>query len=130
MLGVNESTQWGMLALSSSESEESSPMRKTTLKKNLTSNPPSFTEHNPSNHIKSESRVLASSQQNQSRKFPQPPTTEKQVHDTEQLLHHRAQTCIEETAKCHQELMKMLADGIVEMRRYKAKQTQQPFQTP
>ena len=123
-----------MLALSSSESEEKSPMRKTTMKKNLTSKPPSFTEHNPSSHIKSESRVLALSQQNQSRKFPQPPTTEKQVHDTEKLLYLRAQTCIEETArardKCHQELMKMLADCIVEMRRYKVKQTQQPFQTP
>ena len=78
--------------------------------------------------------MLASSQQNQSGKFPQPPTTEKQVHDTEKLLYHHAQTCIEETAKardkCHQELMKMLADCIVEMRRYKVKQTQQPFQTP
>ena len=31
------------------------------------------------------------------------------------------------SAESHQELMKMLADSVAEMRRYKAKQTQQPL---
>ena len=72
--------------------------------------------------------------------------TEKEAHSTKTQMYQPAETnilqstvkientsipSIEEAHKAsaasHQELMKMLADSVAEMRRYKAKQTQQPL---
>ena len=116
MLGVSES----MLAISSSDSDESPPLL------NI-------------------STVNTTAQRISGYK----PKTDKQIHGAKKQIYHPADTnfpqssveientsiaCIEEISTArdenHQDLMKMLANYIAELRGYQVQQTQKPFQTP
>jgi len=116
MLGVSES----MLAISSSDSDKSPPLL------------------NISTVNTTEQRISGYK-----------PKTDNQIYGTKKQIYHPADTnipqssveientsiaCIEEISiardESHQDLMKMLANYIAELRGYQVQQTQQPFQPP